>query len=776
MRLDDSPTGRPAGLALSAATGLLMALWLLPATLVRAADPPAVVVENIRIGLDRTLKVGTWTPVWIDLATDRPEGFEGVLAVSAADEDGTPVLSRQPVRVARGQVVTVSAYIRPGSIGGDIHVRLYGADGRPRTPPVRPEDLRGDLRLNVLTAEQRMIVALGQPQGLDEVPAIVEAGQTIGTDPGLVIARPALPDGLPAHWYGLDAAQTVVIDASDPAVREALPARAAVLRAWVRNGGHLVVATATRGQEVAEALGDLLPGQPAGTARLNDLGALETFAGSTSNPIKEADGRPARFLTVARMRVPATGVRVLAGSGDTPLVARGAFGFGRVTWIGLDVSQKPFADWKDRELFWARALDLRSRGAVGDDPAVSNPGAGGGVFYRTGSTDLSSALHSLLDQPPGVTVVPFGWVAFLVFLYILLIGPIDYLFLKKVVGRMEWTWITFPAIVLGVTLVAYIAAYSLKGRTLKVVKVDAVDVDAAGGFLRGRSWITLFSPQNRDYGLTVMPLGLNEAEPPSPPARLPAGFERLVSWSAPPTPRFGGDRNQFSLLARPYAYDPPARLDSVDGVRIPIWSTKSFGARWDGPQTEPLIEAHLVPLGADRLEGEIINLTNRPLERAVLFFGDQVYDQIGTIPPGVSVSVGAGDRTRPISGYLEERARQVVDSEGTVKPAGQLAGPALSARLGDLVRTAMFRDGMGRRTRTPPGAALSDLDLTGQLALERPMLVADIQGPAAALVLDSADLEPSTVQTTVLRVILPLQTEADEPQATDRAPRPEATR
>ena len=76
-------------------------------------------------------------------------------------------------------------------------------------------------------------------------------------------------------------------------------------------------------------------------------------------------------------------------------------------------------------------------------------------------------------------VVSFGWVALLIVLYILLIGPVEYFFLKRVLGRLELTWITFPIIVLTVSLAAYFTAYALKGRDLKVNKIDVVDVDPA---------------------------------------------------------------------------------------------------------------------------------------------------------------------------------------------------------------------------------------------------------------------------------------------------------
>ena len=85
----------------------------------------------------------------------------------------------------------------------------------------------------------------------------------------------------------------------------------------------------------------------------------------------------------------------------------------------------------------------------------------------------------------------------LIVLYILLIGPIEYFFLKRVLGRLELTWITFPIIVLTVSLAAYFTAYSLKGRDLRVNKIDVVDVDPAGRASRWDDVVHRLQPADR---------------------------------------------------------------------------------------------------------------------------------------------------------------------------------------------------------------------------------------------------------------------------------------
>ena len=301
---------------------------------------------------------------------------------------------------------------------------------------------------------------------------------------------------------------------------------------------------------------------------------------------------------------------------------RGPYGFGRVTVVALDVDTRPFADWADRPLFWIRALDLR-RQATNDASTGTRLIGAGGQLYQSGVSDLSTQLRQSLEQFPGVQLVPFGWVAFFIFLYILLIGPGDYLFLKKVLKRMELTWITFPTIVVTVSLLAYYAAYAMKGTTLRVNKIDVVDIDQAAGLARGRSWMNVFSPQNRDYGVSVVPLPLDR-DPPADgsPARPPAGTEMIVSWFGVPENEFGGmgGGGQFGASSRGYSYEPVGGAERLDGVRIPIWSTKCFTARWFGPGPS-LVAADLRSTGPDLLDGSLTNRLNVPLHDAMLAFG-----------------------------------------------------------------------------------------------------------------------------------------------------------
>jgi hypothetical protein len=711
---------------------------------VQAAEPP-VKVEGLRVGLGERnqFKVGAWAPLRIQLKGGR-EGFAGFMDVVAPDDDGTPTVFRRAVSLNPDTTEWVSSYVRLGSMNSDIHIQMRDERGHAVGREISTESL--PQQVDSLPADKIVIGTLGHAQGVDTIPALsgFATNDQAGRGDSFVQVIPLrVPDGIPARWYGYDALEALVIDTNDKDVMAALDAgRGEALQAWVRSGGHLVIAVGGNWQQVNDSvLEPMLPARPSGRVQLDDPSTLEQFAGSTK-PVT----RGTHTVTITRLEVNESRGGIAQDSTPTPLVVRGPYGFGRVTMLAMDVDQKPFSDWEDRGLFWTKALDLHRNTEEG--ASASAPAPGSRAIMQGNVTDLSTLLHSALEQFGGVKLVPFGWVAFFIFLYILLIGPGDYLFLKKVLKRMELTWVTFPLIVLTVSLLAYYAAYAVKGTELRINKVDAIDLDQQTGQLRGTTWVTLFSPQNRDYDLSLEPQSLTEAKGRGNAADV------MLTWFGVPEAGFNGmnSSGRLGLSGSAYSYGPtspqqaPDKPESLKQVRVPIWSTKSFIGRWSG-QSGPVLESNLEMVGTDRLAGTVTNLLKKPLHNVNIFFGKQVYYGLGTLGPGETVRVELKE-TRTVVGFLEDQNRSLPNEPWNMQKA-QLP-------RADLVRTLMFHDGGGARATVLSSHPLHYLDLTGQLALNRPMLVAMIEGPGAALSLGDEPQKPKLEQTTVLRVILPL--------------------
>ena len=742
--------------ALAAASALLLGG---PAS----AASRAVDVENIRVGFQDRYKVGTWTPAWVQLRGG-VDGFNGFLEVVAQDEDGTPTTIRQVVQVAPGATQRVTCYVRPGSMDPDFATLRFidGKSGRRAANDVVVGNLMGNKPPEPLAQEDYQVLTLGRPVGVDMIPSLpgFNANKANTAIPGgrareVIVPRlQAIDDLLPGRWYGYDAVDVVVVDTNDKEMLATLSGnRGEALKQWVRRGGHLVVAASSNWQAVNDGLlAEMLPARLAGQTQVSPFDSLESYTGGSRQvAFENVPAQVAKFEDIE-----ARGGKVIASTLSTPLVVRGPYGFGRVTLIGLDVDSKPFASWPDRALFFVKTLDLK-----GSNAGV-NPTAPGMRIITNNVSDLATLIRRSLDQFAGVTLIPFGWVAGFIVLYILLIGPGDYFFLKKVVKRMEMTWITFPAIVVTVSLLAYYAAYVVKGTDLRVNKIDIVDIDLESRMARGTSWINLFSPQNRDYTVTVVPTSPT-VDPKDAAANPPPGTEVLMSWFGAPESGLRGmntrGQSGMGFGGGGYDYGPVGKAEELEGVRVGIWSTKGFVARWSGPAPADgsIVEVALQPVGSDRLAGTIVNRLPVALKDVIVVFGKQIYYKVGTIEPGETFEIGnSSDRSndRALSSYLQENRKNFT-------PVNQYMNQNEPINRVDLLREMMFHDADQSGQESVPSRTHHDLDLSGQLALGRPMLVATIDRPGTRLVLRDNTAEAKTDQTTLLRLILPIKKEGE---------------
>jgi hypothetical protein len=271
-----------------------------------------------------------------------------------------------------------------------------------------------------------------------------------------------------------------------------------------------------------------------------------------------------------------------------------------------------------------------------------------------------------LEDFEDVPVISFGWVALFILLYILVVGPLDYFFLKKVVKRLELTWITFPTVVITISVAAYFTAYWLKGNDLKINKIDLIDIDLHTQQIYGNTWFTIFSPRIQHYTVGLEPAA---AEWVPAAASGPANASAVLSWMARPEVGYGGTgRAQTGgLFRRAYDYLPDA--NGLVGVPIQVWSTKSFAASWEAPldRARPLISADL-RRSKERasLSGKITSRLPVVLEDVMIFTGagpDAKWYSLDRLVPEVPVTVAnihaAGTETLSMDEWLRTAGQPV---------------------------------------------------------------------------------------------------------------------
>lgn len=655
---------------------LLATVAALTVTGTASAQRGYVIIENLRVGLppgrysgerednqtaSNVVKRDVWAPIYFSLKVEGelpPRSANVRLVVDAVDADDLRTsisyplgnfATRTPGELIQFGELASTPFVRFGDRNnGDVTVTVYAGESR-LSDPVRVQYLR------VRDPSTYVVLSLGSRLPGFELPKDNQAAgwqQNVARGGRVETAAITTLAELPDQWFGYAAADLIVLTTGSASndfltglfskdTNAEGKAKLAALVEWVRRGGRLVISVAGNAQMLTQfpAFQQLLPvklnDNPA-TAATKDLKLDWAFGSNTlgatlSQPKK--DPFPVSRVTFD----PARPARTLVPKGkptEPPAVIQAPLGLGRVTLVTFDLDRSPFTELPEKAMFWDYLL--RDTGA---DKASTGSGKQtnyANSYNQNTEDEYVTALRNHVDTFDGVPVISFGWVALFIALYTLLIGPVEYLFLKKIVGRLELTWISFPIIVISVSAAAYFTAYAIKGNDLKINKVDVVDVDPASGRVYGRSWFTVFSPRIDSYTVGIEP---REAwagklgDPTSPP---------LIDWMA------GGQSGGGNIVSRGYSYhtDPaanPRRIaDGLISVPIQVWSTKAFSANWSAPidPASPLVESRLYHPRSDAtaLRGDFINnLPVKELRDAVLVYRGSVY-KLGTLVPGQRVA------------------------------------------------------------------------------------------------------------------------------------------
>jgi hypothetical protein len=654
-----------------------------------AAKDYTVKITAARIGLPQAVKTiekddagqsshvskfAAWAPVYLDLEILAAISEPVEIVVESADPDEISTTLTIPLNLSGAKVgsrisaadVGAIGYIRPAGIGEATITIRSATGGHDLSEPFRVRSLRPRDRLSYI------VLNLGPhiPDFELPKPPVGSTEQASGFRGGRVdLTEFTDVNQLPDRWFGYDAVDLVVLNTAPGAeafinrlfgenATSADKAKREALIEWLRRGGRLVVTVGGNAGLVAKlpALLELLPysvnaAQPNRKSRAVVLswsaressqtstlsGSLEDKSGSLAVAnLQPKQERPARILIPTRDR--------LKDPRDV-LACQSPYGMGRVTVVAFDLDRPPFTEFTQRSEFWDWVLREggANRASAGSE-GKPKPGASGQTEEED---EVAIALRMHTDTFENVPVVSFGWVAILLGLYILLIGPIEYFFLKRILGRLELTWITFPIIVLTVSLAACFTAYSLKSRELKINKLDTIDVDPASNRVFGTTWFTIFSPHIETYTFGISPGEGWFTD------QDPAGT--VVTWVGAPR---GG---RPSLLRRTYRYH--VGEDGLENVPVQVWSTKSFVANWSAAlqaNNSSLVESRLEhpPGNRSAVIGTFVNHLPIPvLSDCVAFYAGEAYPLPGgTIRPGETIRL-VMDKGTPASQWLQKESR-----------------------------------------------------------------------------------------------------------------------
>ena len=719
----------------------LVALLLFTACCLAAsgaqAQPAEEAIVELELGFEGAYRVGKWTPVWVELQAGERE-LRGSVYITTPDGDSVPATYRSfspPLQLAPGESAKQVVYVKFGRTSTWLEVELReAAEVRARRvfpagsfPAPRP-------------TPREVVLTLGGEVG---VAAAAELSRRRGDDAYLPCTQ-THASLLPTDWFGYESIDTVVLVTSNQEflAKWTKPQVAALLQ-WVDQGGRLIVSS---GGELPELWQAVYPGTYAETELLRRTTALEVYAGATQRLDLVSQQQ---FEMSATLLSPAEGRPLLSDAlagNRQPLFLLAPRGFGAILFSALDLSAPPLEAWRDRPRLLLRLLRMGAE----QEPLLGDDQNSGGRVTHIGYKDLSGQLRAALEAFTfgGISLVPFSWVAGLIVFYILLIGPIDYFLLRRVIGRMEYTWITFPLMAIALAAVAVALTGLYKGDTLEMRQLAIADLDLASGASRETTWTHVYSPANARYNLAT------QANGPS-----------LLSWHGLPGTALGGMETRSSgstsdvryLLANP---DPqPATMAVVpQGVPINVWSTKSFVAQgWSSTPraaaATALEQAKLRETYDSRLLGQFANPTKYELVDCQLLYDRWAYPIRGTLAPGDRIFLADEGEPRDLEWKM---TRRIVNDDN--KPVSSPWNPTELdiPRIAEMIMFHRAAGGVGYTELTD--RQWQSLDLSSHLKLGRAVFIGRVKTPPAGLTLQGEPLQPAAdAQWMYIRVVIPVE-------------------
>lgn len=521
------------------------------------------VTMQARIGFDGFYKGEYWTPVYVNAANNGPP-IEGELRVTV----GTSSFSDRIV------------YTTPVSLPTQSNKRLviYVNLTRAAAPAVE------------LVADNGDIIAEAKLNSLQQVPIDGILYGVVSPEPGefefldrVTAGRPNvgvafletvdLPETAVA-WNALD---VLIFNDIDTGVMS--NAQLDALTAWVHTGGQLVVTGGPGWQKTTAALADLLPVSITGSESIDDLPALSRTVGE---PFRD----PGPYLvTTSSLR----GGELLYYEDNLPLLAAQSLGRGTVYFMALDPQLAPLLDWDGSEIVWGTI--------AGGVPTLPPWGLPVQNSYAAGTAVTS--LPSL--------ALPSAWQLILFLLvYAILIGPVNYLVLKRR-NQLEKAWVTIPVLIVIFSGVAYVTGFQLRGNDVLINQMSIAYSRADSDQARVQSLLGLYSPRRSNYDLVL------------PPDSVARPFEQGFG-------TVGGSGNIESITL--------GNDLTVRNVRVDISDVETFLAQSVRPAIAVTGQATLEIDGQDlRLTATIQNNSDQKLETAALLLGDTAV-AVGDIPPG----------------------------------------------------------------------------------------------------------------------------------------------
>lgn len=557
-----------------------------------AAAP--VIALSAEAGFGGYVKPGAWTPVRISVSNSGDAAEAEVMLTSGNSESTARAISR--VSLFNGARRSLTLYAPPGMTSLKVDVLVDGRSVASTSPAGRP-----------LSEGDRLSLTVSEP--LDAFNFLGDGRTPAGGRSYVAQARvEQLPDTGPA----LDSVDVIVFNNVDTS--QMSTAQRNALRAWLVSGGHLIIGGGPGARLAAAGFLDVLPAAVEG-ALLNvqqPRAAMADFARPNSTaltPTAVLSASEEAAAPAAQLRLLLDDARVLtsaaarttqgaaAASGDFPLVVRRELGRGLLDQLAFDPAVGAWSDTNDARLARRDFFAALTAGRYDAPMQLAMPKSEG--FALTASRSMP------------VSVLPSAsLIALFLGVYVFAIGPLNFLVLRRL-RRLEWAWLTIPALVTAFTLVGSAMGVQTRGNDPRVHRLSVMTGDARVEQMRANIVSGVFAPRRL---ATQVAVGNALAVPLNPPnAQTNARNPVMLEVSEP---------------------------NRMDNVVVENNDVKSFYGVGNAGAPRVTAALRLIPALPDqpaRVTGQISNGSSADFRDCVLIAGRD-YQAIGDLPAGATAA------------------------------------------------------------------------------------------------------------------------------------------
>ena len=434
---------------------------LLASLLAAFAPVPASAASAVEIEA-RALLGGRYEPGgWAAISVTLVNGGTPTEGWLESDTDAGAV--RRFVEMPAGSRKNVTLYVQPSGFQRQIEVRYEEPNGTTRTT----------VEVQVFQQIADHIAIVGDGSGA--LRAQLAGALYAGAPEPIAIGAADIPDR-PEAMSGV----ATIVWAADSAALGETQRRA--LERWVAEGGRLIVVGGADWQARTAAFVDILPIEGLGAVDGVSQAALAAWSGSDEPPVA------ASTVATGPLRSDARGL--VAADDGSHLLSMRAVGAGRVLLVGPDAANADFRGWDGAATFWSRMLPTT---------AMFEAAFGGGVPNRD---QVAGSMEVALNTLPSLDVPPAELLLAVIVGYILLIGPVSYLVLRRM-DRRELAWVTAPILVLAFSAASYGIGLSLKGTQSIVNQIAIVRSTTAGTAATVETYAGVFSPSRATFDLVI---------------------------------------------------------------------------------------------------------------------------------------------------------------------------------------------------------------------------------------------------------------------------------